>query len=146
MTDSLSDLFELIDRQLTAASQRTREQTLSADEIATLTGTQIYYLHTISRLEPPTLTELAKRLNVTKPSAAAVVNKLIGAGYLERSQSTEDMRVFALSLTEKGQRVVQIKQKTFDRFAQQIRSQLSPAESAQLVALLSKALQASQKE
>lgn len=136
----MAELFEHIDRQLTLVSQRTREATLSAQEQASLTGAQTYYLHAISRLEFPTLTELSRQLNVTKPSATAVVNKLIQEGYLERSQSAEDRRVFTLSLTEQGKRVVEIKRKTFAQFAEGIRQHLSVDEVSQLEALLGKAL------
>lgn len=142
----LEELFALIDQRLTQTSQRVRADNLSAGEMASLTGTHIFYLHAIRGLEKPTLTGLAEAFRVTKPSVTAVVNRLIEMGYLEKQQSGKDRRVFYLHLTEAGQRVVRIKEQTFHLFADQIRAHLADGEARELERLLSKALQAPDQE
>jgi DNA-binding MarR family transcriptional regulator len=142
MSIPLEKLFALIDVRLSAASSVTRQKLLSSTELSELTGTHIYYLHTIHELEKATITELAKQLNVTKPSVTGITGKLIQMGYLEKTPSGKDLRIYHLQLTPKGQRVVQIKSETFLSFANQVRSHLAPHEVAELELLLAKALQA----
>ncbi len=63
---------------------------------------QIYYLETISGMEQPTPSELARLLGVSKPSITAIVNKLVQKGYLKKVQSGEDRRSFFLVLPRLG--------------------------------------------
>jgi DNA-binding MarR family transcriptional regulator len=124
-------------------AQRTQAEMFNANERVTLKLGQFYYLHAVQERDQVTLTELAARFHVSKPSATAAVKKLIDLGYLEKQQSELDLRVFHIRLTEKGQRVLQVKEKTFHAFSDQIRIHLTLAETAELERLLEKALASS---
>jgi DNA-binding MarR family transcriptional regulator len=138
---TLEKVFALIDLRLTSMAQQTHAETFGASERITLKLAQLYYLHAVQEQGQTTLTELAARFRVSKPSATAAVKKLIELGYLERHQSEEDLRVFHIQLTDKGQRVIQLKEKTFHSFANQIRAHLTQSETAELERLLNKALE-----
>lgn len=78
-----------------------------------ITLNQFFYLQCIQRNENTTLTELAQKLNVSKPSAAVIVSKLIEEGFVIRTRSTVDRRKFHLILSEKGHQVFLIKKKAY---------------------------------
>ena len=70
-----------------------------------LTVIQYFYLQEIYREKKTTLTDLSKALEVSKPTANAVVKKLLDDGIIRRIQSEDDQRVYYLSLTKKGTQV-----------------------------------------
>jgi DNA-binding MarR family transcriptional regulator len=64
------------------------------------------YLKNVHTLGTPSLSELARTMDVSKPSASAMVHKLANKGLLIISPSPGDKRVTLLSLTEKGLQII----------------------------------------
>lgn len=62
--------------------------------------------------------ELAKRLNVTAPSITSMIQKMEKSGYITRRTDEQDQRVMRLSLTEKGESLVQSVIDVSDRMEQ----------------------------
>ena len=77
-------------------------ESFSDDELSRITINHYYYLSAIEKSELPTISSVAERLKVTRPSATVMVNKLMEQGFIRKLQSAEDKRVFYLYLTEKG--------------------------------------------
>ena len=116
----LGDLFEQF-------FDRYRKVTIEADRIemekigfCDLTLNQFYYLRGIQRNDSITLTELAHKLGVSKPSANAAITKLMKDGFVVRTRSDVDQRKFLLTLSEKGCQVFEHKQRVFQAFIKQI--------------------------
>jgi DNA-binding MarR family transcriptional regulator len=105
---------------------------------ADVTMTQMHYLETIARLGEPRFGDLADALEITRPSVSAIVKKLISAGYLGKTQSREDGRVYFLHLTEKGTRFNQLHSEVHQILARRITENLSPQEIRALSVLLEK--------
>ncbi len=61
----------------------------------------------LPRTARPTIGELAKRLQIQHHSAVELVNRLAASGYIRRSRAGEDRREVLLSLTPKGEKVLQ---------------------------------------
>jgi DNA-binding MarR family transcriptional regulator len=141
MTQSLENLLALTDTHLTQLMIQIKQEVFATSGMEELTSTQIIYLHAVHQLKHPTLTALAETFQITKPSATGLVQKLLHLGYLQKSQSGTDRRIFRLELTPKGFAVVQIKADTFRRFADQVRATLPPTEVNELERLLAKALE-----
>jgi DNA-binding MarR family transcriptional regulator len=55
----------------------------------------------------PRITELAERLQIQHHSAVELANRLVAGGYIKRRRGGEDRREVWLSLTAKGERVLQ---------------------------------------
>src|SRR5947209_4325580 len=55
----------------------------------------------------PTIGELAERLQIQHHSAVELVNRLAASGYIRRARAGEDRREVLISLTSKGERVLQ---------------------------------------
>lgn len=104
-----------------------------------ITKIQFKYLKAIKNFEKTTLTELADKFNVSKPSMNEVIVKFEKSGLIHREKSNQDKRITVITLTDIGntlattnllesQRAVQkmtetltkeetiVLQKIFDRF------------------------------
>lgn len=103
-----------------------------------LTVHQLQYLDAINDLENPTITELAKKLHITKASVTVGVNKLIKMGFVSKTQSKVDKRVFHVSLKESGKQFEAAKYQALQDYGKFIRSALSKEEAKQFEAILTK--------
>jgi len=110
-----------------------------------LTVHQLQYLDAINDLENPTITELAKKLHITKASVTVGVNKLIKMGFVSKTQSKEDRRVFHVSLKESGRRFATAKNQALQDYGKFIKSALSKEEAKQFEAILTKLVDLFQK-
>ncbi len=76
-----------------------RESEIGSD----LPYSDVLQLFIINHKENMTISELAERLNLSRPATTQKVNELTGKGLVVKTQSTEDKRVTFLSLSEKLQ-------------------------------------------
>jgi DNA-binding MarR family transcriptional regulator len=86
------------------------------------------YLKKIHILGTPSLLELARSMEVTKPSASAMVHKLSDKKLLTMSPSASDKRVTLLGLTEKGVKFIEIQDSADKRIYMRIREILDDNE------------------
>lgn len=107
---------------------------------AELSMRQVFYLETIAQLGQPSFSQLAQATGVTRPSATAIVARLIDKGLVGKVQDETDRRSFHIHLTEKGRAFSQTHAAMHQHLAQALTVHLSPAEIEQLTILLSKAL------
>jgi DNA-binding MarR family transcriptional regulator len=117
------------------------EQAFQDERFSELSMRQMYYLNTITRLGHPTFSDLARELNVSKPSVTSVVGVLIRKGYVQKVQDPDDLRAYHIVLMSKAEEYNQLHEDTHQRLANSIASQLKPDEVEQLASLLGKALQ-----
>ena len=103
-----------------------------------ITMNQMHYLETIAMLSNPTSGDLADRLSVTRPSVSAIVKKLIETGYLTKTKSKIDGRVYYLHLTDKGFRFNELHSEIHQILARRIIENLNQDEIEMLAGLLGK--------
>lgn len=96
-----------------------------------------YYLTVIYQLGNPNLSDVSKELNLTKPSISAMVQRLIKNDLIHKVQSEKDKRVFHLSLTEKGLRIVQGDDKLYRNLANDLEKMLTETQLSEVDCLLS---------
>jgi DNA-binding MarR family transcriptional regulator len=106
--------------------------------ISKLTIHQFQYIDAIHELGEPTITEIADRLNITKASVTTGINKLISVGYVIKTQSNEDKRVFHVSLTDASNRLIKAKYQALKEYGEFIVAALSKDEARQFKATLNK--------
>ena len=131
---SVLDTVEMISQLMGELESKAFEQEGFSD----ITMNQMHYLETIATMNEPTSADLAERLGVTRPSVSAIVRKLINAGYLTKSKSKTDGRVYFLNLTGKGQRFNQLHNEVHQVLARRIIENLDTKEIDSLAALLEK--------
>ncbi|MEZ8017292.1 MarR family winged helix-turn-helix transcriptional regulator [Vibrio splendidus] len=114
---------------------------VNEDPICQLSFNEYDYLKVIqASLEPIRLTDLAIEMQVTKPSATTMVQRLERKGLVERKASLEDARSKLVILTQKAEVGLEEESKIYQVMAQILESRLSAQESHQLNLLLNKAL------
>jgi DNA-binding MarR family transcriptional regulator len=92
-------------------------------------------------LGEPTITEIAARLNITKASVTAGVNKLVNLGYAVKTPSSVDRRALQVSLTAAGRQMVAARDRALAEYGAFIDAALSDEEARQLEAILGKLVQ-----
>ena len=107
-------------------------------ESAGITARNIEYIDAIHRLGNPNLSEIARALNLSKPSVTAIVDKLIDKGYIRKFQSDEDRRSFHVHLSEKGEELVRMHQEAHNTIADLFRNTLDDRDLKALIRILNK--------
>ena len=138
--DWVSMLNQNLEKIERFASKVWRTQ-VNEDPICQLSFNEYDYLKVIQASpEPIRLTDLAIEMQVTKPSATTMVQRLERKGLVERKASLEDARSKLVVLTNKAELGLEEESKIYQVMAQILGSRLSEQESKQLNLLLDKAL------
>lgn len=97
----LNELLEDIYRNI-----RLMEETDMKRSGLNLSIGEIHLLEQIGKCEEGmTVSEIAQKQNVTKPSVTVAVNKLVQKGYCEKQRVEKDGRAVLVTLTKRGRRV-----------------------------------------
>jgi DNA-binding MarR family transcriptional regulator len=131
---SLGKIIETLSHKMEEYERRIIEKS----ELAKLSPRQLYYLDEIYHLVNPSLKELAEKIDVSKPSVTAVVDRFVQLGYVQRIQSDEDKRSFHIHLTNKGQELALLHDRIHYHFADKVTKILTKEDSNQLKKLLNK--------
>ena len=130
LTEAISYISDLVEKVL--------EETISQADFTDLTQQQLHYLQVIFRMKNPTLTELARELDLTKPTVTVLADKLVEKGYIKRVKSDQDRRSMHLHIDKKGTKIEALREIAYERMAEKISSGLSETETAILTELLRK--------
>lgn len=94
---------------------------MSKEDAARFSNNDYYYLTVIQSLKEPNFSQLAQRLQLTKPAISGMVRKLSQMGLVTKVQASQDKRVFYVRLTDKGTRILGGDQEVYDQIADTIR-------------------------
>jgi DNA-binding MarR family transcriptional regulator len=109
--------------------KKLQEEVGDRSGVSKLTINQFHYIDAIYEHGEPTITEIAARLNITKASVTTGINKLVNLGYVTKSQSGDDRRVFHVSLTPAGGQLIKAKYQALKEYGEFIRAALSEDEA-----------------
>ena len=85
-----------------------------------------------------TVSELAERLKVTRPSVTVAVNKLVQKGYCEKRRREDDGRAGAVALTKAGRKVEAFHARCHRSMIREISDDLTENEKAELLRTMSR--------
>ncbi len=71
-----------------------------------ISAAQMFVLHALNEEEALSLNELSERTATDQSSASVVVQRLVEAGYVTRTQKAEDRRHVELRLTPRGRTII----------------------------------------
>ncbi len=94
------------------------------------------YIEEIHNMGNPTFMELTNRMGLSKPTVTLMVAKLIEKEYVTKSKSEQDGRIYYLSLTPKGEKLINDYNKVYKNFIDQVASRFDEQEIETLVSLL----------
>jgi DNA-binding MarR family transcriptional regulator len=103
-----------------------------------LTISQFQYINAIHELGQPTFSEVAGKLRITKASVTTGINRLIVLGYVIKTRSNQDKRVFHASLTATGMGLIKAKYRALNQYGEFIASALTEEEARQFEHTLTK--------
>lgn len=115
-----------------------KEREFQQTDYQDLSVASIHYINVISSMHNPTFVELANKLGFSKPSVTIMINKLLEMGYVQKTRSHEDGRVFYIALTEKGKKIAKAYDDAHYKVVEHITAKLSSEEIDTLIALLTK--------
>lgn len=100
------DNFAFIGNYMCRESIKNFNKHLSETELKSFSNNDYYYLTAIYHLGKPNFSQVAEELGLTKPAISILVKKLIKMNLIEKVQSEEDKRVYFISVSEKGKKIV----------------------------------------
>ena len=103
-----------------------------------LSRKQVACLRLINELGNPSLSELAVKLKITRPSVTTMIDKLRTRDYVLRVKSDADRRSAHVHLTSKGMKAARMQSHLHQRIALEIMERLDPSERESLFNILTK--------
>lgn len=122
-------------------SEMLEEDMKQESDLKNLTTRQLNCIELVKNMKNPTLSELAQKLNITKPSTSVMLDRLKEHGYLIRVKSDNDRRSAHVHLTDKGEKAAQVHTEVHEEIAKQLSKELTVSEKEILIVLLNKAIQ-----
>lgn len=105
----------------------------STDEFSDMTMAQKRVLYSLSVYGPQRMSELARLIAVTTAAATSVIDKLVRAGLVERTQDESDRRVVGVQLTELGRETVKLMNKTHEERLESVLQELDLPKQHELI-------------
>ena len=98
------------------------------------------YIEEIYNMGNPTFIELTNRLGLSKPTVTLMIAKLIEKGFVKKMRSGTDGRIYHLSLTGNGEKIIKDYNKIYQKFVDRAASKYDENELALLISLLKRML------
>ena len=134
------DLYQIVSLIISKSEQIEEEARLDSD-LCLLTMKQLGVIGMIKELENPTLSEIAKKMGVTRPSASALLDKLNEKEYIVKVKSDTDRRYTHIHLTQKGEAIFNMHEEIHKSFARKLTEKLTESEKDILLVLLNKTIE-----
>ena len=114
------------------------ENALKSGQFNDVSVTEVHTIEEIGMYEPKSMSEIAKKLNITVGTLTVAVNILVKKGYCERYRRDNDRRVVKVGLTKKGRLLYRVHEKFHADMVKTAIADLSPEEDLALRKSLSK--------
>ncbi len=114
------------------------DKCLITDEFRNISNNDMHVIEAVGIEEPRSMSEVARRLNITTGSLTKSIDALVRKKYVERNRCEEDKRVVRLSLTESGVRAYEHHARFHQNMINDIKQQLDDGETRILIATLGK--------
>lgn len=114
------------------------DKCLITGEFRNISNNDMHVIEAVGREEPRSMTEVARRLNITTGTLTKSIDALVKKKYVVRNRSEEDKRVVKLSLTELGERAYEHHARFHQNMIDDIKGQLDDGETRVLIATLGK--------
>ena len=114
------------------------DKCLITGEFRNISNNEMHVIEAVGMEEPRSMTEVARRLNITTGTLTKSIDALVKKKYVVRNRSEEDKRVVKLSLTELGERAYEHHARFHQNMIDDIKGQLDDGETRVLIATLGK--------
>lgn len=107
MNDKRSEAVEIVVDVFNEA-MAIQDLYLRKSKFKELSMSETHVIDAVDKLEFPSMSNVAKALNVTTGTLTTAVKRIIEKGFLEKERSKQDQRVYYLKLTKKGFEALEI--------------------------------------
>lgn len=121
-------------------SEQLEQMAMQNTDLKNLTVRQLNCIELIHTLENPTLSELTKKLHITKASTSVMLDRLEEHGFIQKVKSDSDRRSAHVHLTKKGDIAAHLHAEVHNQFASLLTKDLTDSEKDILIVLLNKAI------
>lgn len=129
----IKNSIAFIANQLWMQSIKNINSQLSESDVKKFSSQDYYYLTTIYYMKGPNFSEVAEKLNLTKPAISAIVSKLSNMGLVEKIQSKDDKRIHYMYLTDKGKKIVEGDEELYSRIESMIKNTIDDENNYRLI-------------
>lgn len=133
---SIEELINII----LSKSEQLEELAKQKTDLKNLTTRQLHCIELIHSMENPTLSELTKKMKITKASTSVMLDRLDQHGFIKKVKSDNDRRSAHVHLTERGDKAAHLHVNVHKQFAMHLTKELTDSEKDILVVLLNKAI------
>lgn len=130
-------MVELIP-QLIRGCSRQEHNSLTRGEI---TLPQLSAMECLARRESSPMHEIARELDVTRPAATGLINRLIAQQLVARKHDTSDRRIVRVNITPKGRKMLSNIWNQKRRTLVRVFGQITPSERAQYLRTLERVVE-----
>ncbi len=124
--------------QLIFGLSRQLKELMQAHHSADLSMLHLGTLHYVAEQGQPLMSDIAKHLCITRPSATSLINGLVKSGHLRRLHDRLDRRSVRLTLTAQGKKTLTQGFGQMNKQLHQLLEILNPLEQKQMIVILTK--------
>src|SRR6266540_2555484 len=121
-----SDLANLIEEMMSHIHRRSADDTLAVMNEAGLTMAQMVALHLLTHLGPVAVSAIAVCLKLSRPAASHLLDRMVVAGLVGRSEDPVDRRQKRIAITPSGRELIESTQEQRSREFTRVLAGLSP--------------------
>ena len=133
-----SDLAELIEEMMNHIHRRSADDTLAVMNEAGLTMAQMVALHLLTHLGPISISSIAACLKLSPPATSHLIDRMVIAGLVGRSEDPDDRRHKRIAITGKGRNLIESTHEGRSREFSRVLSSLSHEVQAQFGRVLAR--------
>lgn len=122
------------------SSELLEDEMKQESELKSLTTRQLYCIELVKEMKNPTLSELAKNMNIAKASISVMIDRLERNKFIYKVTSDNDRRTAHVHLTEKGEKAALLHTELHKRISTLLTADMTESEKEILIVLLNKSV------
>lgn len=132
--------LEQILQTILHSSEILEEEMKQETNLKKLTSRQLYCIELIKEMQNPSLTELAERMNIAKPSISVMIERLENNNFIYKVPSDNDRRTAHVHLTKEGEKAALLHAQLHKRIADLLTEEMTDSEKEIMIVLLNKSV------
>lgn len=132
LSSTLTEIYQNI--------MRVEEKTLTRDKRLNLTISELHLIEYVGQQGEAgaTVSQIAQRMDVTRPTATVTVNKLVAKGYVEKRDHPSDGRAVQVFLTREGRKIDRFHRHFHWKMVREVSGDFTPEEQQYLLSGIEK--------
>lgn len=122
------------------SSELMEEDLRQETELKQLTSRQLTCIECINEMKNPSLSELAEKMKIAKPSISVMIDRLEKNEFIYKVVSDSDRRSAHIHLTMKGQKAAMLHNEIHAKIAELLTLEMTDSEKQILIVLLNKSI------